>query len=282
MVGRGRWRHTGDKPLVMGILNVTPDSFSDRGAFFFPDRALERAMSMVAEGADIIDVGGESTRPFAVATPLDEELRRVVPTVEAIRARSDVPLSIDTYKAEVAAAAIHAGADIINDISALSLDPGMADVVARSGLPVVLMHMLGTPGDMQVDPMYTDAVGEIKAYFVERIAFARRAGIDEENIVIDPGIGFGKRLEDNLAIIRGLSRFKELGRPILMGASMKSFLGRIAGSTALEDRADGSLASAAISLWNGADIVRVHDVARTRKVVDFMAALMAPAGLHKE
>jgi dihydropteroate synthase len=264
----------------MGILNVTPDSFYDRGACFSPEKALDHAMRMVAEGADIIDIGGESTRPFAEATPLAEELRRVVPVVEAIRARSDVPLSVDTYKAAVASAAIDAGADIINDISALCLDPAMAEAAARSGVPVVLMHMKGTPGDMQVDPSYTDVVGEIRDYFVERIDFATHAGIDEENIIIDPGIGFGKRIEDNLAIIRELSRLAALGRPNHMGTAMKSMLGRIAGSAAIEDRAEGTLASVAMSIWNGASIVRVHDVARTRKVVDFMAALMGPAGFH--
>jgi len=264
-----------DKPLVMGILNVTPDSFYDRGAFFSRDRALEHALRMIDEGADIIDVGGESTRPFSEPTPRAEELARILPVIEAVRKHSDVPLSVDTYKAVVARAAIAAGADIINDISSLSFDPDMADVVAGSGVPVVLMHIKGTPRDMQKDPTYKDVVGEIREFFVERIAFAKSAGIDEENIVIDPGIGFGKQLQHNLTIIKELGRLKELGQPLLIGTSMKSFIGRIMGTTALEDRAEGTLASVAMSVWNGADIVRVHDVARTRRVITFMEALMA-------
>ena len=264
-----------DKPLVMGILNVTPDSFYDNGAFFSRDRALDHALRMIDEGADIIDVGGESTRPFSEPTPRAEELARILPVIEAVRKHSDVPLSVDTYKAVVARAAIAAGADIINDISSLSFDPDMADVVAGSGVPVVLMHIKGTPRDMQKDPTYKDVVGEIREFFVERIAFAKSAGIDEENIVIDPGIGFGKQLQHNLTIIKELGRLKELGQPLLIGTSMKSFIGRIMGTTALEDRAEGTLASVAMSVWNGADIVRVHDVATTRRVITFMEALMA-------
>ena len=263
-----------DKPLVMGILNVTPDSFYDGGAHFSREQAIEHGLRMVGEGADIIDVGGESTRPFSEPTALDEELQRVLPVIEGIRKESDVPLSIDTYKADVARAAIAAGAGIINDISALSFDPRMADVAAETGLPVVIMHMRGTPRDMQKNPSYGDVVGEIKAYFEERIAFAKARGIDEGDIIIDPGIGFGKRLEDNLAIIRDLRRLKELGRPILMGTSMKTFIGRIMGTDVVGERGEGTLASVAISLWNGADIVRVHDVAGTKKVVRFMEALM--------
>jgi len=259
----------------MGILNVTPDSFYDHGAFFSRDRALDHALRMIDEGADIIDVGGESTRPFSEPTPRAEELARILPVIEAVRKHSDVPLSVDTYKAVVARASIAAGADIINDISSLSFDPDMADVVAVSGVPVVLMHIKGTPRDMQKDPTYKDVVGEIREFFVERIAFAKSAGIDEENIVIDPGIGFGKQLQHNLTIIKELGRLKELGQPLLIGTSMKSFIGRIMGTTALEDRAEGTLASVAMSVWNGADIVRVHDVARTRRVITFMEALMA-------
>ncbi len=259
----------------MGILNVTPDSFYDRGAYFSRERAIDRAFRMIDEGADIIDVGAETTRPFSEPTPLAEELERLLPVIEAVRKRSDIPISVDTYKAAAARAALAAGADIINDISALSFDPEMAEAAAESGAPVVLMHMKGTPRDMQKDPYYEDAVGEIREFLAERIAFAESAGIDGENIVIDPGIGFGKRLQDNLAIIRELGRLKELGKPILMGTSMKSFIGRIVGTEALEDRAEGTLASVAMSLWNGADIVRVHDVARTRRVVGFMEALMA-------
>jgi dihydropteroate synthase len=263
-----------DRPLVMGVLNVTPDSFYDGGTYLVRDTAIERALQMVEEGADIIDVGGESTRPYSQPASLDEELQRVLPVIEGIREQSDIPLSIDTYKAGVARAAVAAGVDIINDISALTFDRAMADVAAETGAPVVLMHIKGTPGDMQANPSYEDVVEEITQFFHERIAFAKTAGIDEENIILDPGIGFGKRLEDNLAIIRELGRFKKLGRPILVGTSMKSFIGRTTGTDAVEDRAEGTLASVAVSLWNGADIVRVHNVAGTARVVRFMHSLM--------
>jgi dihydropteroate synthase len=263
-----------DKPLIMGVLNVTPDSFYDGGSFFSSNQAIDHALRMIEEGADIIDVGGESTRPGSLPTPLDEELKRVVPVIEGIRRLSTVPLSVDTYKAAVAAAAIAAGVDWVNDISALSFDDHMADVVAASGVPVVMQHIRGTPRDMQMNPSYEDVTGEIREFFVQRIAFAKGRGIDEDNIVIDPGIGFGKRLQDNLAIIRELGRLKELGRPLLIGTSMKSFIGRIMGTDSVAERSEGTLASVAISLWNGADMVRVHDVARTKKVVMFMKALM--------
>lgn len=270
------WRKPSkDKPIIMGILNVTPDSFFDGGKFFSKSQAIDHALRMSDEGADIIDVGGESTRPGSEPTSLDDELRRVVPVIEGIRKHSDVPLSIDTYKADVAKAALDAGVDMVNDISALSFDTRMAGVVAETGVPVVMQHIKGTPRDMQKDPSYVDVTGEIKAFFVERIAFATAQGIDVENIIIDPGIGFGKRLRDNLTIIRELGKLKELGRPLLIGTSMKTFIGRILGTDNVAERAEGTLASVAISLWNGADMVRVHDVARTKKVVLFMRALMA-------
>jgi len=263
-----------DKPLIMGILNVTPDSFFDGGSFFSQDKAIDHALKMVEDGADIIDVGGESTRPGSEPTSLEEELQRVLPVIEGIRSRSSIPLSIDTYKAAVAAAALAAGVDMVNDISALAFDCAMAETVAAGGVPVVMQHIKGTPRDMQKNPSYADVTGEIKEFFVERIAWARTRGVDEENIIIDPGIGFGKRVQDNLAIIRELPRLKELGRPLLIGTSMKAFIGRIMGTDVLAERAEGTLASVAISLWNGADMVRVHDVAATRKVVLFMKALM--------
>jgi len=263
-----------DKPLIMGILNVTPDSFFDGGSFFSQDKAIDHALKMVEDGADIIDVGGESTRPGSEPTSLEEELQRVLPVIEGIRSRSPIPLSIDTYKAAVAAAALAAGVDMVNDISALAFDCAMAETVAAGGVPVVMQHIKGTPRDMQKNPSYADVTGEIKEFFVERIAWARTRGVDEENIIIDPGIGFGKRVQDNLAIIRELPRLKELGRPLLIGTSMKAFIGRIMGTDVLAERAEGTLASVAISLWNGADMVRVHDVAATRKVVLFMKALM--------
>ena len=263
-----------DKPVIMGILNVTPDSFFDGGNFFSPERAIDHAMAMAEGGADIIDVGGESTRPGSEPTSLEEELDRVLPVIEGIRKHSSIPLSIDTYKAVVARAAVAAGVDWVNDISALSFDEGMAGAVAASGVPVVMQHIKGTPRDMQKNPSYVDVTGEIKEFFVERIAYAKKCGIDEDDIIIDPGIGFGKRLQDNLTIIREIGRLKELGRPVLIGTSNKSFIGRILGTDVLAERAEGTLASVAISLWNGADMVRVHDVAATRRVVGFMKALM--------
>jgi dihydropteroate synthase len=264
-----------DKPLVMGILNVTPDSFYDGGAYFTQDKAIERAFRMIEEGVDIIDVGGETTKPFSEPTPEKEELRRVIPVIASIRKKSDIPISIDTYKAAIAEAALGAGADIVNDISSLSFDPAMAGVVAQAHAPVILMHIKGTPRDMQVSPSYENVVAEVTAFLAERAAFAESCGIAGDDIVVDPGIGFGKRLEDNLALMREIPALKKLGKPVLMGTSMKSFIGRILGTTALEDRAEVALASAAISVWNGADIVRVHDVAGTRRVVRFMQALMA-------
>ena len=263
-----------DKPVIMGILNVTPDSFFDGGSFYPRERAIDHALEMAEGGADIIDVGGESTRPGSEPTSLAEELDRVLPVIEGIRKRSSIPLSIDTYKAAVARAAVASGADMVNDISSLSFDEGMAGVVAASGVPVVMQHIKGTPRDMQKNPSYQDVTGEIKEFFIERIAYARACGIDEDDIIIDPGIGFGKRVSDNLTIIRELGRLKELGRPLLIGTSMKSFIGRIMGTDVPAERAEGTLASVAISLWNGADMVRVHDVVRTKKVVKFMKALM--------
>jgi dihydropteroate synthase len=258
----------------MGILNITPDSFFDGGKFLSRDLAIDHALRMADEGADIIDVGGESTRPGSEPTSLSEELKRVLPVIEGIRKHSEIPLSVDTYKADVAKKALDAGADVVNDISALSFDVCMADVVARANVPVVMQHIKGTPRDMQKNPSYEDVIGEIKSFFVERISFAQDKGIKAEQIVIDPGIGFGKRLQDNLTILRDLKVLKELGKPLLIGTSMKSFLGRILGTDDVSERAEATLASIAISLWNGADIVRVHDVARTRKVVLFMEALM--------
>jgi dihydropteroate synthase len=270
------WRKAskGKKPLIMGVLNVTPDSFYDGGSFFSQTAAIDHAIQMVADGADIIDVGGESTRPGSKPTSLDDELKRVIPVIEGIRKQSDITLSIDTYKANVAKAAIAAGANMVNDISACSFDESMAKTVAQAGVPVVMQHIKGTPRNMQVNPYYEDVIGEIIQFFRERIAFVRRQGIEEERIIVDPGIGFGKRLQDNLVIIRELGRLKELGRPILIGTSMKSFIGTIMGTDRLEERAEGTLASVAISIWNGVDAVRVHDVAKTKRVVLFMQALM--------
>lgn len=260
-------------PLVMGILNVTPDSFFDGGKHHTMEGALDHALRMIEEGADIIDIGGESTRPYADPVPEEEELRRIVPVIEALRASSDILISVDTYKAGVADAALCAGADIVNDISGLTYDDAMAQVVARNDAWVVIMHIKGTPRNMQVDPHYDDVVAEIREFLRLQIDHAVRAGVDPEKIIIDPGIGFGKRVEDNLRILKMLGEFKKLGRPVLIGTSMKSFIGKAAGLP-VEERVEGTLASLAVALMNGADILRVHDVKKAKKVLMTVKAVM--------
>lgn len=268
----GRKLPISDKPLIMGILNVTNDSFYDGGLYSSLEKAVERAKQMIDEGADIIDVGGESTRPFSQRVPLEEELERVVPVIKKIREFSDILISIDTYKSKVAYEAIMAGADIINDISGLSFDKDMAKVASNFDVPVVIMHIKGRPEDMQISPYYDDVIGEIKEYFKERIEYAKSQGIKEENIIIDPGIGFGKRVEDNLKILKHLDEFKTFGKPLLIGTSMKSFIGVVTNSP-LTERLSGTLGSVAISVWMGADIVRVHNVKETKRVVDLVHAI---------
>lgn len=258
----------------MGILNVTPDSFSDGGAYCGPEAAAARGAEMVAEGADIIDVGGESTRPSARPVPEAEELARVIPAVRALRERTDALISVDTMKASVARAALAAGADVVNDVSALRFDPDMAGVVAASGVPIVLMHMRGTPETMQSFPAYRDLFGEISSFLAERIEAARKAGIAADKIILDPGIGFGKTVEDNLALIDGLEFLEALDRPVLAGVSRKGFIGRTLG---LEpgDRLEGSLAAGVICVARGAHILRVHDVRPTRRAADMADAILA-------
>lgn len=263
-----------DRPLIMGVLNVTPDSFFDGGKFFKPEKAVRHALRMVKDGADIVDVGGESTKPYAEPISTDEELKRVIPVIEGIRARSDIIISIDTYKSKVAKEACAVGADIVNDISGLTFDKEMVNVVSKLGVYVVIMHIQGTPKDMQKNPYYEDVISEIKDFFIERIGFARRHGIEEDNIILDPGIGFGKRVEDNLKILKQLESFKEIGRPILIGTSMKGFIGKVTDSSLEEERTEGTLASIAISVWNRADIIRVHDVKKACKVVKLVDAVM--------
>lgn len=269
LVGLGR------RTLVMGILNVTPDSFSDGGKFFSLESAVARARQLIGEGADIVDIGGESSRPGAQPVALEEELRRVVPVIRAIRQESAVPISIDTYKAAVAEAALDAGANIVNDISALRFDPQMVTVVAHARVPVVLMHMLGTPQTMQRNPVYTDVVREIKEFLAERIAFAVAHGI--ERIIIDPGIGFGKTVEHNIEILRRLGELKELRCPILIGTSRKSFIGRLGSTTSeplpIDQRLEGTIASTVIAVLNGAQIVRVHDVAPMKRALAIIDAV---------
>jgi len=251
------------RTLIMGILNVTPDSFSDGGKYPTKDRAVARAIQMAEEGADIIDIGGESSRPGADPVPEEEEIRRVVGVIEQIHKRIDTPLSIDTYKAGVARRALQAGAAMINDISALTFDPDMAPLAASLSVPVVLMHIKGTPRDMQKDPHYTDLIGEIRSALGGAVEHAVAAGIDPERIIVDPGIGFGKTFEDNLRLIGHIGDFFELGRPVLIGASRKAFIGALTGKPA-DDRLWASVGAATAAALLGAHIVRVHDVAETR------------------
>jgi len=262
------------RPLVMGVINITPDSFSDGDKYFKPDPAVSRAKQIIEEGADIIDIGGESSRPGSVPVHLDEELRRTIPVIETIRKFSDIPISIDTVKAEVARRAIDAGVDIINDISALRFDEAMAETAAGFGGPVILMHMLGTPKTMQVAPHYDDCTAEINRFFSERLEFCDSTGISREKIILDPGIGFGKRLEDNLDILKNFGRFYELGRPLLMGASRKSFISMITGTGVDADkRIGGSLAAVFYAMLAGVNIFRVHDVAETVEMISVIKAV---------
>lgn len=248
-------------PKIMGVLNVTPDSFSDGGQFYSLDQALERALVMEADGAAIIDIGGESTRPDATPISVDEELRRVIPVIEVIRKESLIPISIDTSKPEVMAAAVTAGADIINDVRALQVH-GALDTVAKLQVPVCLMHMQGLPETMQKQPNYHSVVDEIKHFFQQRMAACINAGILRENIIIDPGFGFGKILEHNLKLLKNLPDFSDLGVPMLVGVSRKSMLGALLNAP-VEQRLHGSIALAVISVWQGASIIRTHDVKET-------------------
>ena len=263
------------EPVVMGILNVTPDSFSDGGDFFRNGAALKQAEQMVKDGAVIIDVGGESTRPGARRVTADEEIDRVLPVVEKIKNEFEVLVSIDTYKTRVARAAVQeAGADIVNDISALTFCEDMAEAVAHMNVPVILMHIKGTPENMQKDPVYADVIRELKQYFHDRIDYAYSKGIKKEKIIIDPGIGFGKRVEDNIRIIKHLKEFREFELPLLMGVSRKSFLGKIAGEVDPKAREVETITADVISILNGADIIRVHDVKNAVKSIKILEKLV--------
>jgi dihydropteroate synthase len=257
----------------MGVVNVTPDSFSDEGNFFSPADALRQAGLLVAAGADILDIGGESTRPFSEPVSLEEELRRVIPVIRGIRGFTDCPVSIDTTKAEVARRALDEGADLVNDVSALTFDPDMADLAAARGAPVILMHMKGTPRDMQVSPGYTDVVEEVRVFLKERLAAAQSRGIPGDRILVDPGIGFGKRLEDNVVLINRLEEFSGLEAPICVGASRKAFLGAITGVEKASERDVATLGAVAVAAVRGAHLVRVHDVARARQVLQVVDAI---------
>jgi dihydropteroate synthase len=263
----GRLLELGERTLVMGIVNVTPDSFADGGERFDPDRAIADAVQMVADGADIIDVGGESTRPGADPLPADEEWRRVGPVIEGIRVRVDAPISIDTYKAVVADRALDLGAAIVNDISALTYDPALAGVVARRGAPVVLMHNRGRSRDMYAEAVYSDVPTDIARELVERAHAAEGAGIGRDRIILDPGLGFAKRAEHSMAALAGLDRLAEVGYPILSGPSRKSFLTSGLGNVPPRERVWGTTAAVTASVLLGAHIVRVHDVKEMVQVV---------------
>jgi dihydropteroate synthase len=265
--------HVGDSPLVMGIVNVTPDSFSDGGRFATTEAAIAHGLELVRQGADLLDVGGESTRPRAAPVSADEELRRVLPVVEGLKKHTDVPLSVDTSKAEVSAACLAAGAHIINDVTALRGDPRLAEVVRDARAGVVLMHMQGTPQTMQDAPHYDDVVAEVGAFFQERLQAAADLGIPPQRVVLDPGIGFGKTVEHNLRLLGCLDTFQRLGRPVCLGASRKGFLGHVLGRP-MEGRLAGSLAAVCYALGRGAvQVVRAHDVEATRDVVKLFAAV---------
>ncbi|MCK4653662.1 MAG: dihydropteroate synthase [Candidatus Cloacimonetes bacterium] len=258
---------------IMGVLNVTPNSFSDGTKFLDTGKAVEHALEMINEGADIIDIGGESTRPNAEKIDIQTEMDRVIPVIEKLQQETDIPISIDTYKAEVAEKAIEKGASIVNEISALRFDNKMVDVLKKyRNIPVILMHMQGTPQTMQKNPYYEDTIEEILQFFKERIKFCNSNGIEKERIIIDPGIGFGKRHIDNLVILKKLSEFKCFGLPIMIGSSRKSFIGRIYKSKST-DRLEGSLAATALAFQNGVEIIRVHDVKEHKRFLQTLQSI---------
>ena len=270
----------GKRTLIMGIVNVTPDSFSDGGKFLPCEAALAHGEKLVKDGADIIDIGGESTRPFSDSLSAEEEIGRVIPVIEKLAKRVSVPIYIDTTKAKVARRALEAGASMINDIGALRLDPEMAPVVSKFGVPVILMHMLGTPKTMQDSPEYDDLIKEIKSFLADAIKRAEKSGIPKTNVIIDPGIGFGKTVEHNLLLIKNLHEFSSLDVPVLIGSSRKAFIRKILkDKTTQEIRPDvpivetGTQASIAAAVFNGAHIVRVHDVANTCATVKIADAI---------
>ncbi len=269
------------RTLIIGILNVTPDSFSDGGKHFSTDDAVKHALLMEKEGADIIDIGGESTRPSAKTISLDEEMNRTIPVIEQLIEEISIPVSIDTYKSDVARRALDLGVGMVNDISALKADRNLAGVVAEYKVPICLMHMKGNPRNMQINPTYDDVVKEIHDFLKERAEFALFCDIKKENIIIDPGIGFGKRtgrgVEDNCEILRRLSELKNLGFPVMVGASRKKFIGNVCGGDnplPVSDRLEGSLAAVCLAVINGANIVRVHDVKETRRCVDLVDCII--------
>jgi dihydropteroate synthase len=263
-------------PLIMGVVNVTPDSFSDGGLFLDADAAVEHGLRLVDEGADILDVGGESTRPGAEPVGEEEERERVLPVVERLARDAGARLSIDTTKLAVARAALDAGATLVNDVSAFRFDPGMAALVAETGAGCCLMHMLGEPRTMQEDPRYDDVVSDVKAFLEERLAFAVSEGIDEERVWLDPGIGFGKTVEHNLELLRRLDEIVAIGRPVVVGTSRKSFLGKLVGGRDEGQRLPGTIATNVLALERGASVFRVHDVAQNADALAVAAATFSP------
>ena len=271
---RNRSINLTDHTLLMGILNVTPDSFSEQGLNFCPQTAVKNALKMVRDGADIIDVGGESTRPGADPVTAQEEIGRILPVVRELRKASGVPLSIDTYKAEVAAVALENGADIINDISGFHREPAMKDVAKKYQAGCVVMHMRGTPKTMQMNVVYDDIVTELVDYFTQTIATLSESGIGKEYICLDPGIGFSKTVDQNLFLIKNLPVFSQLGRPLLVGPSRKSFIGNVLNIENPSERRWGTAASVSCAIYGGAKIIRVHDVKEMRDVCDMTDAIL--------
>lgn len=278
------WHHyrleLGEHVRIMGILNITPNSFSDGGKFLALDKALAQAQQLIADGADMLDIGGESSHPFSAPVSVEEETRRVVPVIEFLAKKISIPISIDTTKSIVAQRAISAGASIINDISALKFDPNMGKVAASNGVLLILMHMKGTPADMQVAPVYDDLVGEIKQFLADAMARAEKSGVLKDKIILDPGIGFGKTVNHNLFLIKNLNEFQKLDAPLLLGTSRKAFIRKILNQ---KDKTEispdhplvetGTQASVAAGIMSGAHIVRVHNVANTRATVKMMDAI---------
>ena len=275
MLPGNRKLNLGERPMIMGILNLTFDSFYPQSRIGDDkETLLQRAEKMIEDGADILDIGAESTRPGAEPLSLEEEMRRLIPGVESLRKNfPEAVISVDTYKAAVAEAAVETGADIINDISGLSFDSNMADTIARLGVPVIIMHIKGTPKDMQKDPRYDDVIGEIKEFLEDKMALAAKSGIKREQIVLDPGLGFGKRNEDNLCILKNIREFRSLGRPILIGHSRKGTISKVLGCKGPEEALYGTLAISAYCALNYIEILRVHDVLENKQVVTMISAI---------
>jgi len=271
---RGTHLALGERTYIMGILNVTPDSFSDGGRFFDRGKAIEHALAMVRDGADVIDVGGESTRPGAEGVSEREELDRVIPVIKELRQKTGIVLSVDTRRSNVAQEAVEAGAQIVNDVSGLGYDKDMAAVVADSGAALIVMHMKGTPKDMQSSPGYVDCIGEVMAGLRKSVQIARDAGVKEEKIIIDPGIGFGKMFEHNLQILNRLDEFHAIGRPICVGTSRKAFIGKALGIDDPGQRLSGTIATCVLAIIKGANLLRVHDVRQVRQAAQITDSIL--------